>query len=149
MKDAGEIASMLNNDIILKNDLGMQDSIKTSSDQVQEKLRKWCQLKSAVTYAILLNSTTVVGTISLSNIDAEAKTAGIGYWVGSHYRGNGYCSRAFKLVVDEASRRGIRRLKSSIAQGNTHSERIWERLGAQRASVENGKAVYELRLKQK
>jgi RimJ/RimL family protein N-acetyltransferase len=44
----------------------------------------------------------IVGEVGLSNIDAAARTAEIGWWVVAHRRGRGLATRAASLLADWA-----------------------------------------------
>lgn len=145
--DAIELSYMLCNDSILRKDLGFGENDKPLADDVLKDLEKWCRSKNAVTYAVILNNRTVVGTVSLSHINSEEKSARIGYWIGSRYRSQGYCSRAFKLVVNEAVERGIAKLITTIAEDNTHSLRIWNKLDGYAVGKDKDRVIYELQCK--
>ncbi len=72
------------------------------------------------------------------------KTARVGYWIGSDYRSRGYCSSAFRLVVNRAVELGISILTSTIAEENINSQRIWDRRGGYVTGILKGKVTYEL-----
>ncbi|MCK5132022.1 MAG: GNAT family N-acetyltransferase [Candidatus Sabulitectum sp.] len=146
-QDAVQLSSMLCNDDILRADLNLGADFKPDSIDVLKDLENWCESRNAVTYAVLLHNKTVVGTISLSHINSEEKAARIGYWIGSRYRSLGYCSRAFKLVVNEAVERGIAKLITTIAEDNIHSRRIWDKLGGYAAGKDKDRVIYELQCK--
>ncbi|MCD4707624.1 MAG: GNAT family N-acetyltransferase [Candidatus Sabulitectum sp.] len=143
-QDAIQLSSMLCTDNILREYLGFGDNDKPTADDFLEKLQSWCRSRNAVTYVVLLNSTTAVGTISLSHINKEEKTARTGYWIGSRYRSHGYCSRAFKLVISEAVERGITKLISTIAEDNVPSRRIWDKPGGCIVGRDKDRLTYEL-----
>ncbi len=122
------MSSMISTDKVLKKYLGFRENDKLESDDFLEDIKKWCETRDAVTFAILLNSKTAVGTISMSRIHSREKSARIGYWIGSDYRSNGYCTTAFKLVVNEAAGMDLTKLISTIAEDNSHSRQIWDKL---------------------
>lgn len=142
--DAAQISRMLCEDEILRTDLDLDPSFQPDSNDVLKDLRNWCKSRNAITFAVVLNSTTTVGTISLSHISNEDKTARIGYWIGGNHRSQGYCSTAFRLVVVKAKELGITKLLSTIAIDNLNSRAIWEKHGGYVAGNCEGKAAYEL-----
>ena len=55
---------------------------------------------SNVTYAIVKKETEeLIGTINLM-MNKTHKKAEVGYWVGLAYWGNGYCTEAFKAIIE-------------------------------------------------
>ncbi len=135
---------MLCEDEILRADLKLGPDFKPDSFKVLKDLKSWCASRNAVTYAIILSNRTTVGTISLSHIDMTEKTARIGYWIGSNYRSRGYCSSAFRLVVNRAVELGISKLSSTIAEENINSKRIWDKHGGYVTGSCKGKVTCEL-----
>ncbi len=142
------MSSMISTDKVLKKDLGFGENDKLESDDFLEDIRKWCETRDAVTFAILLNSKTAIGTISMSRIHSRENSARVGYWIGSDYRSNGYCTTAFKLVVKEAAVMELAKLISTIAENNTHSRQIWENLGGSVTGEDKGRLSYELLCRQ-
>jgi len=109
-------------------------------------IHDWCRSRNAYTYAVVIGDGTVAGTISLSHIDHESHSARIGYWIGSSYRGKGYGTKAFELVVAEALSRGIERVRASIEQENLPSRRIWEAHCGYVVHCQDEKVTYEIEL---
>ena len=135
---------MLSEDEILRGDLNLSPDFKPDSFRVLKDIKSWCKSRNAVTYAVILSDRTTVGTISLSHINNEEKTARIGYWIGSSYRSRGYCSIAFGLVANKAVEMGISKLISTIAEENINSKRVWDKHGGCVTGSRNGKSTYEL-----
>ena len=52
------------------------------------------------------------------------------YWISSNYRGNGYTSQAFSLVLGFTKFKCIEYITASIKEDNLASKRIWEKNGA-------------------
>ena len=142
-EDAEELAGMLCEDEELRRDLGMGEGEKPTGAGFLSRVEAWCASRNAVTYAIVASGR-AVGSISLSHIDIGSGSAGIGYWMGSRYRGLGYCKDAFALVVEEARRRGLRLVGVQVDSDNAASRRIWEGMGARGTDAEGGKVRYEL-----
>lgn len=143
-----DLSSMISTDRALKKYLGFGENDNLDADEFLEDIRKWCQSRDAISFAILLNGKTALGMISISRIHSRAKIARIGYWIGSTYRSNGYCTTAFKLVVNEAAGMNITKLIFTIAEKNLHSRQIWERLGGYATGEDKGRLSYELPCRQ-
>lgn len=139
---------MISTDRVLKKDLGFGEDDKLDADEFLEDIRKWCHSRDAISFAILLHGKTAVGIISLSRIHSREKSARIGYWIGSDYRSNGYCTAAFKLVVNVAAGMSLTKLISTIAQNNLHSRQIWDKLGGYVTGEDKGRLSYELPCRQ-
>ncbi len=139
---------MISTDGALKKYLGFGEKDRLGADEFLEDIGKWCRSRDAISFAILLNGKTAAGIISLSRIHSRAKGARIGYWIGSDYRSNGYCTTAFKLVVDEAACMNLTKVISMIAENNMHSRQIWERIGGYVIGEDKGRLSYELPCRQ-
>ncbi len=143
-QDAVQISYMLCEDEILRADLNIGPDFKPDFKRVLKDCRNWCKSRNATTFAVVLSNRTTVGSISLSHINNEEKTARIGYWIGGNYRSQGYCSAAFRLVVVKAAELGITKLFSTIAEDNLNSKAIWDKQGGYVTGSSKGKATYEL-----
>lgn len=137
---------MLDNDSVLRIELGFSDVNVPSAADFFQKTKEWCRKCNAITYSILLDSHTVIGTISLSHIDTDQKTARIGYWIGSSFRRYGHCSKAFGLVLDEAEYRGLQKVNATIVNHNAASKKIWETYGGYPSRILDEKSIYEIAL---
>ncbi len=146
LQDAAAIAEMLNDDVVLRADLGIRSAPQNTSDTVMREVGEWCKSHQAVSFAILAGGV-AVGMMSLSRIDPKAGTGRIGYWVGSCYRRQGFCTKAFKLVLQEAVLRGVHTLSSSIDKDNVPSRRLWESAGATSTPVTAERMRYTLEIK--
>lgn len=91
--------------------------------------REWCLERSALFYAVVLGGDVVVGSISLSHIDARAHCARTGYFLAGKYRGQGYGIQALRHILGVARTHGVRRVSGSIPEANVASRRIWEKCG--------------------
>jgi [ribosomal protein S5]-alanine N-acetyltransferase len=142
-EDGAALATMLNDDAVLRADLDVRSGTPNTAEGVVRDVRKWCQSRRAVSYAILAGGVTV-GMISLSHVDPESGTGRIGYWVGSRFRKKGYCSRAFDLVLQEARLRGVHTVSASVASTNMASRRVWEKAGGIGTPVSADRTRYEV-----
>lgn len=143
--DGAALAKMLNDDVMLRADLGIRTDDPATADGVLRDVGEWCRSRKGVSYAVLVDGITV-GMMSLSRIDPESGTGRIGYWIGSDHRQRGHCTRAFELVLQEARRRGLRTVSASVVNGNTASRRLWGRAGGTGTSVSAERVRYELRI---
>lgn len=74
-----------------------------------------------------------VGSVVLSEIDTQARTAEIGYLVSPGERGNGYATEAAELCLRHAfDDRDLHRVWARVNEGNDASVRVVEKLGFQR-----------------
>jgi len=92
-------------------------------------LQTWQSSHSSRIYTILKDQL-VLGTISLSHISLEDKTAKCGYWLASPYWGQGYGKKAFGQVLLKARTLGLKSLTGSIDKSNHASIRLWTGKGA-------------------
>lgn len=126
---ARQLVGLLNNDGALATQLGSNNAVKLSERKFLATVQKWRLAKQTDMFAIVLNGD-AIGVISLSHQNLIARTAQIGYWIGSAYWGKGYASEAFELVLAQAKRKGIQCVTSTIRNDNTASKRIWDKYGA-------------------
>jgi len=90
---------------------------------------QWAAKRHAICYAILLDNIPI-GSISLCDIDADHKSARVGYWIESCQWGKGYATQAFALVIGQAQMLGVEVLTCSILKDNAASIALWKRQGA-------------------
>ena len=143
IEDAEQLAGMLCDDDGLRSDLGLESGDRPTAEQFQDKVRTWCGENRATTFAIVTGDT-AVGTISLSHRSEDGNTAGIGYWVGTWYRRQGHCKRAFEAVLRQAALEGISSVRGTVDAKNIASRRIWERQGAASTTASGSRIRYEL-----
>jgi RimJ/RimL family protein N-acetyltransferase len=77
------------------------------------------------TFAIVV-ADQVVGMVGMTGVEEPVE---IGYWVGRPFWGRGFATAAVGLVLEEARRRGIRRLAAHIFPDNLASARVLEKNG--------------------
>lgn len=126
----------LNNDNRLVERLGSNHSVNISEQEFSETNKKWSAEKDADMFAIVLGKK-AIGMISLSYQDTINHTARIGYWLGSAHWNKGYASKAFQLILDQAKRRKIQYVSSTIRKDNIASIKIWLNYGAQTVSKDD------------
>jgi [ribosomal protein S5]-alanine N-acetyltransferase len=85
-------------------------------------------------WALALRDTnTLIGTVTLFNLNLSNGRAEIGYAMGSAYWGNGYMNEALTaLIVHAFDVLDLRRLEADVDPRNASSIRTLERLGFQR-----------------
>jgi len=126
---SNDLVSILNFDKKLKKELKSQRKNITIKDFVEYN-KKWAIKNNAQIFAIVLKNK-AIGSISLSYISMQNKTARIGYWLASDYWSKGYVSQAFKLILDLAKKMKLENVSSTIEKENKASRRIWEKYQAQ------------------
>mgnify|MGYP002777217312 CR=1 FL=1 len=78
----------------------------------------------------------LVGALSLTRIDAAARSAQVGFWVGAEHTRRGYMSEALGLVERWAAlERGLARLEAQVLPDNSASLALLEKLGYRRDST--------------
>lgn len=143
--EAAQLAALLRVDEILRAELCMGATPAPSAAELLERIERWAAPRSATTWAIV-DRGRVAGTISLSHRDFIARSARIGYWIGSGHRRRGLATRAVADVLAIAAAEGLVSVSATVAAGNLPSRRIWERLGARAGPGEGGKVEYQLGL---
>lgn len=92
--------------------------------------RRDFELLKAVNFAILYkdnpdDNSSLVGIISLKNIDLDNKNANLGYWIGELYWGNGIASESVALVINHAfSVLGLEEVYAYVYSENKASMRV-------------------------
>ena len=101
------------------------------------------ELLEALNFAIqyknnLEDVNSLVGIISLKNIDSGNKKANIGYWIGELYWGNGIASEAVALVINYAfSVLGLEEISAYVYSENKASIRVLEKNGMTKKEMVN------------
>lgn len=145
--DCSQIAGLFGADRVLRGELGFVDGDQPTSDDVEERYREWCQSKSAIAYAVVLDGKATIGCICLSRIDSRIEPARIAGWIASDYRGKGYGAAAFDQVLVKARRRGVPRVRAtSIEEGDALQESLLKRFGGVPVHTDEGRAYVELAL---
>lgn len=143
--DCARLSELLCRDDVLRADLGTRLDQRPTAALFRAHLREWCARTHSTTYAIVVGET-AVGTISLSHVSDDGRSARVGYWVGSAHRRRGHCRAAFAAVVDIAREKGIAEVRARIEEANVASRRVWEGAGASWSAGDGGKLEYVLGL---
>ena len=93
------------------------------------KTNLWCRDMNAEFFGIY-RKIDLVGTISLSKQNKKEKQANVGYEIFNEFRGKGFASKAFQLMIKIAFSKGFLILKSKILKENRISINIWKNSGA-------------------
>jgi RimJ/RimL family protein N-acetyltransferase len=98
--------------------------------------RRDFELLKAVNFAILYKDnnpdvdSSLIGIISLKNIDLDNKNSNLGYWIGELYWGNGIASESVALVINHAfSVLGLEEVYAYVYSENKASMRVLEKNG--------------------
>jgi len=146
VEEAESLAEFLRDDGQLRRDLGIRAPDRPEGSEVLAKVKRWCEQTNSVSAAVVVPNQGVVGLISLSHVNAKERSARIGYWTASSYRGRGYTKEAFCLMLQLARREGIRTVSAKIDKANLSSLRIWRHYGAAEQEVADGKIECRLDL---
>ena len=105
--------------------------------------RRDFELLKAVNFAILYKDnpdgdSSLVGIISLKNIDLDNKNANLGYWIGEVYWGNGIASESVALVINHAfSVLGLEEIYAYVYSENKASMRVLQKNGMKKKGEAN------------
>lgn len=138
LKSAEDMVSLFSTDEIVRSEFGL-DKTEFSAAEEFEFVQNWCKKKSSESFDIRFENE-FAGMISLSHIDLENKKTGVGYWVGSKFRGKGIGKKAFELILDIAKSKGLEILQSDIDRNNLFSLKIWQKYSPE-ISEKNEKQV--------
>lgn len=79
--------------------------------------------------SIRLADGTIIGSCGLQNPDEPQHCIELGYWLGSGYTGNGYATRAARLMIAHAFQSlGMHRVTILVSVHNQRSQRVAGRL---------------------
>lgn len=112
----------------------------TSHDDAEgllDEIRECFKARSLFQWGVALNeSDRVVGTCTLSHLDAANSRAEIGYALHRAYWGKGYINEALVALLDFAFESlSLRRIEADVDPRNAPSIRALERLGFQREGL--------------
>lgn len=81
----------------------------------------------------LKGTSEIVGMMTLSKVDLAEKTAEVGYWLKTEYRGFGIASEALRIAIDFGfSGLGLESMYANVFEPNTASSGLLERFGFKR-----------------
>jgi len=137
-----DIAYFLEEDTCLIEKLGIKKRRITKKIVYNEAI-EWQEANKAIIKLIEYNNE-VIGTITLSKIDKENKTASIGYWIGSKYWNKGIGKTAFALCLKNAKEMGIEKVNGRIADSNIASRKIWGKYNHYENEIGNDRKEYSI-----
>ena len=135
-----EFEKFSNSDLVkLFDHVYKNDSRNTGKlELIKFKTNLWCKNMNAEFFGIY-HGIDLVGTISLSKQNKKEKQANVGYEIFNKFRGKGFASKAFQLMIKIASSKGFLILKSKILKENRISINIWKNSGATFKESDNDK----------
>ena len=97
-----------------------------------ESARQWirtAQRPGVHGLSIRLADGTIIGSCGLQSHDVPNRCTELGYWIGSTYTGNGYATRASRLLIAHAFETlDVHRVTILVSVQNDRSQRVAERL---------------------
>jgi RimJ/RimL family protein N-acetyltransferase len=84
------------------------------------------------------NNSETIGNISIRRSEAHPSYAEICYWIGSDFWRHGYASSALELVINYASKMGIKVLYMVVPEGNNGSYELARKHGFKDRKTEKG-----------
>ncbi len=80
--------------------------------------------------AVCLKDGTLIGTVSLMSFRTTHSRGELGYWIGKHYWGQGYCTKAVReLVRFGFEQLGLHRIFGQHMSRNVASGRVMQKIG--------------------
>lgn len=97
---------------------------------------------------VVKDKSTLIGNISVTNIDHKTNTAEIGYCIGQAYWGHGYVAEALKEVISYLFKEGYDLVRARHDKNNPHSGRVMQKAGMKyegilRKSAKNNQGVVD------
>jgi ribosomal-protein-serine acetyltransferase len=103
-----------------------------TSDYDAESAREWIRTADRPGVhglSIRLADGTIIGSCGLQNHDVPNRCMELGYWIGAGYTGNGYATRASRLLISHAFEElDVHRVTILVSVHNERSRRVAERL---------------------
>lgn len=90
------------------------------------RTQEWSK-RTVSNYYGIFHQNEILGTISLSKQNIAEREACLGYEIFERFRGRGFASQAFELVLGIAAERGFKKVKATIAKDNHASLKIWQK----------------------
>lgn len=86
--------------------------------------------------ALIVLHERIVGMVGFHNVEWEAETTTLGYWIAQEHQGRGIVTQAVEALVDHAfDEWKLHRVQIRAATGNTKSRAIPERLGFEQEGI--------------
>lgn len=87
---------------------------------------------------------TLLGCVGLNQLDRDARSANLGYWIGERHRGRGLATQAAAWTADWGFRElGLARIEILVLPHNVPSLRVAEKLGAVREGIAPGRIALQ------
>ncbi|MEN8906198.1 MAG: GNAT family N-acetyltransferase [Clostridiales bacterium] len=134
------LSEILSKDIKLNHSLNGSDPKNIMPNEFYENIVKWQDKTNSIVYSIVFDNKDI-GTISLSHMELNKKTARIGYWLASEYWSFGLCSRAFSKVLEIAKAKSFKTVLCSIPLDNSNSFKIWKHYNIEYEIIDNNYKV--------
>jgi RimJ/RimL family protein N-acetyltransferase/8-oxo-dGTP pyrophosphatase MutT (NUDIX family) len=107
----------------------------STADGMVEVLERWRREREAgtrLTFAIHADGVTVGG----AELQPKGETAMVSWWLYGGHRGQGYATRAARLLVEHAfADLGVRRVEAQVDPRNKASQRVATRTGLRREGI--------------
>lgn len=130
LEDAGEVQRLAGNNNISKTTLNIPYPYKTgmAENWINTHQPNW-ESKTGVVYAItLLETSQLIGAIGLHDI--KSTQAELGYWIGEHFWGEGYCTEAARSLIEFSFiNLGLNKVISEHLTSNPASGKVMEKAG--------------------
>jgi len=105
-------------------------SLKDAEKFIKRQIQNWHD-GLEYTFAIKNHSGDFLGTIALHIYDRQNDVASVGYWIDSRYSGQGNCSQALRLLVNNTLRLlHLIRIEIIVATTNYASQKVALNAGA-------------------
>lgn len=113
--------------------LSWADGLELTLAQAEASVRHTRQRFLAGEYAvyyIFVADGTLIGTVSLHDVDEAAAQAKVGYWLCTGYEGYGYITEALRALLDVAENKlALRRITLETNAANQRSIAVAQRCG--------------------
>lgn len=111
---------------ILNKDMGGS----SNGQQALDYAIQWCRENRAVNYLILLDGDEVIGNISLSHVDPDARSGRCGWIVSKTYQGRRVEDAGVDAIITIAKRQGLTILGSKCRKDDMSEQEFWSKRGA-------------------
>lgn len=129
IKQAKQLYKLIKNKGVLKYLTVIINDFKDLLDYLRFTENQW-QMNEDFTYTIKKNDSTIIGQISLYNVNFIHYRAEVGIWIGIPYQNMGYGTTALTLIKKYAFENlNMNRLQAHMFISNPNSQKLFERVG--------------------
>ncbi len=129
-KDEEIMLSILTNDEIKETYMIPDFDSREKVVDLFERYKELSLKADRIVYAICLRENCqLIGFLNDCDIDKEKLLCEIGYVISPKHKGNGYATEAFKTVIDELFRIGMKTIRTFYFEENLASCRVMEKCG--------------------